>query len=350
MNVKLRRPLLIPLVPLYGAGVALRNWFFDRGMCESVEVGAPVISIGNIDAGGTGKTPFVEFVARKLALMGRRVAIVSRGYGRVTKGLVVASDGTPIDVQAAAVGDEPAQMASKLSGVRVVVDEDRVRGARHAVSVLGADVVVLDDGFQHRSLRRTIDLVLIPASKAIEPEWLLPAGNRREPSSALRRATMVAVSQCESDDQFRLAKQVLAVVTDRPVIGLGSRIAAVRRATSKFSIDLPGLKGKSVFAFSGIGTPEAFELTLKTLGIVLRAHAVFADHHEYSLSDLRSIEEQIAKHAPEYVMTTEKDVARLSSGKGPAKSFLDTIPLYYIEIEQQVIEGEARLNSMLEKI
>lgn len=350
MNVTLRRPLLIPLVPLYVAGVALRNWFFDRGIFRSTDVGVPVISIGNIDAGGTGKTPLVELIVRKLASKGRKVAIVSRGYRRATKGLLVVNDGSPVAVQSSAVGDEPAQMASKLQGVTVVVDEDRVRGAHHAVSKLHADVVVLDDGFQHRALRRAVDIVLIPADKAIEPEWSLPAGNRREPIGSLQRATMVALSRCDNRDHFLAAKRAIATRTQKPIIGLSTRISAVRRATTKFSIDISGLRGKTVVAFSGIGTPEAFGRTLQSLGIELKAHTVFPDHHDYSESDLHSIAGLVAKHAADYVLTTEKDVMRLSSGGGHEGGFIEKTPLFYVEIEQQVIEGEAELNSVLDMI
>jgi tetraacyldisaccharide 4'-kinase len=157
------RPYLVPLVPFYAAGMVVRNWLFDMGFLRATQVDVPVISVGNLDAGGAGKTPLVEFLARTLAAKGRKVAIVSRGYGRTTSGMVVVSNGFVICAEASASGDEPAQMAAKLSGVRVVVDEVRSRGAQYAVSKLGADVIVLDDGFQHRYLRRNVDIVVIPA-------------------------------------------------------------------------------------------------------------------------------------------------------------------------------------------
>lgn len=350
MSVNLVRPYFVPLVPFYAAGVVVRNLFFDIGLLPKTQVGVPVISVGNLDAGGSGKTPLVEYIARRLALKGRKVAIISRGYGRTTRGMIVVSNGTVLCAEASASGDEPAQMASKLSGVRVVVDEVRARGARYAVSKLGADVIVLDDGFQHRHLHRNADIVVIPANKAIDAGWMLPAGNRREPIGSLQRATLLAVSRCESIEHFHAAKRSLGGWTKKPVIGLTTKVSAVRRATTKFSLDLPGLRGKSAIAFSGIGDPASFERTASSLGILLKTHLVFPDHHEFKMSELRALEDSLKAHAADYLLTTEKDVARLSSASEERKQFLERTPSFFVEIEQQVLEGEATLIEILDHI
>lgn len=350
MSVTLVRPYLVPLVPFYAAGMFVRNWFFDKGLLRSTKVSVPVLSVGNLDSGGAGKTPFVEFLARRLALKGRKVAIISRGYRRTTTGLVVVSNGSVICADASASGDEPAQMAAKLTGVRVVVDEVRSRGAQYAVSKLGADMIVLDDGFQHRYLHRDVDIVVVPANRAANAGWLLPAGNGRESLSSLNRATLVAVSRCENIDHFNAAKRALGKWVMKPVIGLTTRISAVRRATTRFSVDLAGLKGKSAIAFSGIGDPASFEWTLSTLGVVLKLHTVFSDHHDFSISDLRALEDSLKAQSADYLLTTEKDVARLSSAGGEGKLFLERTPSFYVEIEQQILDGEAALNDVLDGI
>lgn len=350
MSVTIARPYLVPLVPFYAAGMMVRNWLFDMGLLRAAQVDVPVISVGNLDAGGAGKTPFVEFLARTLAAKGRKVAIVSRGYGRTTKGMVVVSNGFVICAEASASGDEPAQMAAKLSGVRVVVDEVRSRGARYAVSKLGADVIVLDDGFQHRHLRRNVDIVVVPADRAVNPGWMLPAGNRREPLGSLRRATLLAVSRCESIDQFHAAKRALGTWSKKPIIGLTTKVSAVRRATTSFSVDLAGLKGKSAIAFSGIGDPGSFEKTISTLGVQLKSHSVFPDHHEFGISELNSLDDSLKAHTADFLLTTEKDVVRLSLADSEGKRFLERTPTFYVEIEQQIIEGEHLLNKVLDGI
>jgi tetraacyldisaccharide 4'-kinase len=327
--------------------MVVRNWLFDMGFLRATQVDVPVISVGNLDAGGAGKTPLVEFLARTLAAKGRKVAIVSRGYGRTTSGMVVVSNGFVICAEASASGDEPAQMAAKLSGVRVVVDEVRSRGAQYAVSKLGADVIVLDDGFQHRYLRRNVDIVVIPADRAVDPGWMLPAGNRREPLSSLERATLVAVSRCASVDQFQAAKRAVGTWSKKPIIGLSTKVSAVRRATTRFSVDLAGLKGKSAIAFSGIGDPASFEKTVSTLGVQLKSHNVFPDHHEFGISELRSLEDSLKVQSADFLLTTEKDVVRLSSADSEGKRFLERTPSFYVEIEQHILDGEALLNEAL---
>ncbi len=346
MNSK--RPFLLPFVPLYGAGVATRNWFFDKGVFKVSRVSVPVVSVGNVETGGVGKTPFVELLAGKLSQKGRRVAVISRGYKRQSHGTVVVSNGSVLSANASESGDEAAQMASKLQGVIVVVDELRVRGAEYAVKELGADVVILDDGFQHRALHRDVDVVVVPAKRVLDPGWLLPAGNRREPMSSLNRATVVAISRCANVEQFQNAREAVGRWTEQHVIGLTTKVSAFRRATSRFSLDLAGLKGKSVVAFSGVGNPQSFEQTITSLGLDLKKHAVFPDHHEFTVAELQDLESSVPKLGADYLVTTEKDIARLGSGHEERRRFVEQSPLFFIEIEQQVLDAESVLNEIID--
>lgn len=350
MSVKTTRPLLLPFSYLFGAGVVIRNWFFENRILRSQSVGVPVISVGNISAGGVGKTPFVELLVRKLIHRGRKVAVVSRGYKRATSGMLVVSNGTVRCAEASESGDEPAQMAAKLDGAVVIVDEQRVRGARYAVRTFGANVVVLDDGFQHRYILRETDIVILSTGEIGNPGWMLPAGNRREPLSSLRRASLIAVSRCESAQQFEEARRILKRWTDRPAIGLGTKVSAFRQASTRFSVDLGGLKGKSVMAFSGIGNPGSFETTLQSIGLEVRKHLAFSDHHAYDASELVELEKVSRALGVDFLVTTEKDVARLAMTNVAHKAFLEGASLYYVEIEQTIVEGEPLLNELLDRI
>ena len=343
------RPLLLPLSYVFGAGVVLRNWFFDTGVLRSLPVAVPVISVGNIESGGVGKTPFVELLVKKLMHKGRKVAVVSRGYKRSSSGTVVVSNGSVQCAEASESGDEPAQMASKLIGSVVIVDEQRVRGAQYAIEKFGVSIIILDDGFQHRYLRRDADIVILSVEDIQEPGWMLPAGNRREPLSSLRRASMIAISRCESIEQFERAHAVVQGWTDKPVIGLTTKVSAFRRASSRFSVDLAGLKGKSALAFSGIGNPHSFEKTLRSVGLEVKKHAIFSDHHSYSDNELMELENGVRELNVDFLVTTEKDVARFNSGDTGRMSFLERMPLFYAEIEQTVMRGESALNEMIDR-
>jgi tetraacyldisaccharide 4'-kinase len=343
------RELLLPFSLIYAAGVALRNWLFDIGIRKVHTVGVPVISVGNLSAGGVGKTPFVELLARRLTAEGRKVAIVSRGYKREGTGTVVVSNGRVVCADADLAGDEPAQLAEKLKGVVVIVDERRVSGAQYAIRQFGADLILLDDGFQHRSIHRDLDIVLLSAAEGSLAEHLLPAGDRREPFRSLRRANLIVLSHCADEIQFhRLAERIRTRI-DKPVMGVRVKARAVRRATTKFSIDLNGVKAKRVVAFSGIGSPGSFEETLRLLELQVDEHLKFADHHRYEPEDLKLIEEAAHRAGADYLVTTEKDLARLRGSSAKAGDFLQRNPIYFVEIEEEIVAGGQHLTEALEK-
>ncbi len=350
LSVNIVRPLLLPLSFVYGAGVALRNWFFEMGLLSTRSVDVPVISVGNLSVGGVGKTPLVELLAKRLTQKGKKVAVISRGYKRKTSGTVVVSNGVTKCAEATDAGDEPAQMASKLTGVVVVVDEQRVRGALYAIRKFGVNVIILDDGFQHRYLRRDVDIVVLPKAEVADPGWMLPGGNRREPMSSLARATLIAISRCDSTEQYLQTRASLRRWTDKKTIGLATKVSSFRRANTGFSVDLAGLKGKSAVAFSGIGSPDAFHETLRSLGLNLKSHAVFSDHHPYSERELMGLEEAVRESGADFLVTTEKDVARINTGETNRKSFLERAPLFYIEIEQTVPQEESTLNEIMDRL
>ena len=344
------RALLLPLSYIYGAGVSLRNLLFDIGVLKTRSVGIPVISVGNISVGGTGKTPFVELLVRRLTQRGRKVAVVSRGYRRESSGTVVVSNGTVRCAEADAAGDEPAQMAEKLAGVVVVVDELRVRGAQYARDHFGVDIIVLDDGFQHRYLKRDLDIVVVSAAELVSHNWLVPAGNRRESLGAVRRADLLVVSRVASKDHWLSLEGPLHARFHRPAVGVRVRPSGFKKAVSGFSLDLKSLSGKRVVAFSGIGTPEGFEETMRSLQLEVVKHFRFPDHHRFSVNDLKAVKMTFHGSGADYLVTTEKDSVRLRGSTSRAREFMEQTPLFYVEIEHEIIGGEEHLTKALERI
>jgi tetraacyldisaccharide 4'-kinase len=304
---------LVPLSWAYGAAVAARNALYDAGMFAVTRVGTPVISVGNITAGGTGKTPLVEAIVGILLRAGARPAVLSRGYRRTTTGTLTVSDGAGVLADPDAAGDEPAQIARKFPGCVVVVDEDRVRGARELGRRYRPDAIVLDDGFQHRALGRDLDIVVLGA----ERERLLPAGNGREPERSLRRADLVVLGA---------GRDIV------PTAAAGKPTARMRYDVERFSGSVPGttverqeLAAGRFVAFCGIGNPGSFRATLAGQGLDPAAFLEFRDHHRYDADDLDRIDAARRRSGAGYVVTTEKDAARLAGPSMPAAPFAGSL-------------------------
>lgn len=311
------RGLLAPLSWLYGAAVAVRNACYDRGILGSTPVGTPVISVGNIAAGGTGKTPVVEAVVGVLLGAGLKPAVLSRGYRRTTRGTLAVSDGTTLLADADASGDEPAQIARKFRGCAVAVDEDRVRGAKFLEARYRPDAIVLDDGFQHRSLARDLDIVVLSGRTPA----LLPAGNGREPERSLRRAGLIVLNgdgtvlprAAAATPHVRMRYDVTRFVRRAVASGDGTEIDATEVARGGF------------VAFCGIGNPGAFRSTLAGRGLAPAAFIAFPDHRRYDAADLGAIASAARRAGAAYVLTTEKDAARLTGPAVPAAPFAESL-------------------------
>jgi tetraacyldisaccharide 4'-kinase len=295
--------------------MSVRNLLFDAGILNIHRMEVPVISVGNIAVGGTGKTPMVEYIAGHLKDRGLRVAVLSRGYGRMSTGYQVVSNGYQRCAEAITAGDEPAQMADTLQGVVVAVDENRVHGARQLLQDFRPEVIILDDGFQHRSLGRALDLLLMRASDILGKRRLLPAGYLREPLTGLRRADLVGVSGWQDEEAFSRAVSVIQNRTSKPVIGYSLRPQKLRRLLTGDVVSNSG-GDKPVAAFSGIARPEGFEHTLKTFGIDVAVHVAVPDHYWYRPEDLHSLARKAGDSGARSLVTTQKDAVRLLSVQG----------------------------------
>ncbi|RPI05499.1 MAG: tetraacyldisaccharide 4'-kinase [Ignavibacteriae bacterium] len=343
------RKLLLPFSLFYWLGVALRNWFFDRGLLKTQTVTVPVISVGNISAGGAGKTPLVEMLIEKYA-PGRRWSVVSRGYGRKSSGTVVVSDGRGSHASVEASGDEPAQLARKFPDLIVVVDEQRVRGAQKAIE-LGAAVIVLDDGFQHRYLHRDLDLVILSREEILNGDLLLPAGNRREPLSSLNRADVIALSRCtDAEDYHRvyaLGRQHPGFPEKTLSLGLRTKLKMFERFSSHERLDREECENKNVILFSGIGNPKSFEDVLRQANVHVITHVVFPDHHWYTENDIHSLVESRRGADADFIITTEKDSGRMN---GRLKEILDPEPVLIAGIEQEIVSGRQQFEELVKQV
>jgi len=297
---------------VYRGIVAARDAGFRAGVLRSVGIPARVISIGNLAAGGTGKTPLVALVAGHLAAMGRSVAILIRGYGRSARGLAALGPGEEVG-DWRRIGDEPALLRRALPGVPLVIAADRVAAAREAIRRFGADTLVLDDGFQHRWLARDVDVVLLDARRPLDNGHVLPRGLLREPPAALARAHLIVLT---GDDPLadwgatasriapwtRGARAAGAVRVPTCWVDLGSGARAAPEA----------LAGRRALAFAGIARPARFQEMAEALGVEVAAFLPFRDHHAYRGFDVAAIAAAARRHGAEIALTTEKDAVRLA--------------------------------------
>jgi tetraacyldisaccharide 4'-kinase len=271
---------------LYGAAVALRNRLFDNGVLKSFQSPIPVVSVGNLTVGGAGKTPFVDWIVKHYHRQGKRVAIISRGYGRKTKGVILVCDGTFVRVSANEAGDEPLMLAWRNPTAIIVVAEQRADGVRFLLEKFSSclpDVILLDDGFQHRAIARHLNLLVIHAEQNPTDDTLLPLGRLREPIDSIRRADMILLSKVTRYTDLSALLNTLAPFS-KPVVKSRIQIVGLR---SFFSGELVPLGTQAflwtwAFAFSGIGDSKNFIETLQYAGLIVEHQKHFPDHHIYT--------------------------------------------------------------------
>ncbi len=338
------RYLLFPLALLYWGVIFWRNFFYRVGFFVSRRLPCIVISVGNLSLGGTGKTPAVIYLARLLQTNGFRVAVLSRGYQRTTSGTVLVSDGQSCPSDWNTVGDEPYLMALQLSGIPIMVDENRYRGGVSLVQRYNPDIIILDDAFQHRQLERDIDVVLINAQESVRDTKLFPYGRLREPLFHLRRADLIFWTKTN------LAKPPTSLkskINRLPVKNYLSMLSIDPELASRDNIiTSESLAQKTVLALSAVGDPDGFERTLKSAGIDFCHHLRFADHHSYSVKDYKRINQAVRKNGCDCIVTTEKDLVKLIGTK-------DQLPveLYALRIAfSPSAGGEAALLRLVNQI
>lgn len=286
-----RSKLLLPFTLPYYFGVFLRNLLYDKGIKKPKKLPVPVISVGNLSVGGTGKTSFVIYLAN--LLKEKRVCILLRGYKRKSKGVLLVSEYGEILTDWEKAGDEAYLLAKLLPNASVVVSEDRYEGGVFAIKRLNPELIILDDGFQHRKLHRDLDILLLK-KKDLE-DYLLPYGNLREPLSALKRADLLILSYQEVEPfEFN---------SEKPTFKMQREFDSVLNSNFE-EIPIEHLKEKEVIAFSGLGDNEQFLKTLKKLGFKVKEFLSFPDHYDYK---------EFRPKKEETYLTTPKDLIKLQN-------------------------------------
>jgi tetraacyldisaccharide 4'-kinase len=304
--------LLLPLAPLYRGAVMARIGAYGRGWLASSRLRAPVISVGNLTFGGTGKTPMVIALVRDLVRRGRHPAVLTRGYGRAVADPVVLVGPEP-KATVSTAGDEPLELASRLPGVPVVVDADRIRGGIEALT-RGADILVLDDGFQHLRLDRDLDLLLVDAGDPWGGGRMPPMGRLREPLSGMARADAVVVTKVPADPEpilVEVRRVVAEHALDLPVLAARLEPTAVRRGDGVAGPEV--LAGTRVLAVAGLGRPEGFADLLRAAGAEIVDTRWFADHHPFTEAEIDAAVDA-ARAAGAVVVTTAKDSVKMPTG------------------------------------
>ncbi len=322
------RAVLRLMTPAYRASVVGRNLLFDVGLKQVHHSAVPVVSVGNITTGGTGKTPVVAWVSEWFRSHETRVCLVSRGYRALQAG-----------------GNDELRVLEQLcQGVPHIQDQDRVAAAREAVEKHGAEVVVLDDGFQHRRLHRDVDIVLIDATNPWGYGHLLPRGLMREPRSALKRADIVVLTRVDQVDRESLneLRREVQQSTNAPLAEVAFRPTQLRSLNGE-TASVKSLVSEQVLAFCGIGNPEGFRRTLVDMGLSVHSDAfvTFADHHHYTQSEVALLVEQARERGVTTLVTTQKDLVKID----PAWS--STLPVWAVVIGAEVVTEREALESVL---
>lgn len=316
---------------------------YDKGVFEVFDAPVRVISVGNITTGGTGKTPLVAYIAGILADRGEKVCILTRGYGRIgAKNRVLVTDGEKILSDAEHSGDEPFELANKLIGKAIIIaDADRVAAASWARRKFGVTAFLLDDGFQHRQVRRALDIVCIDATDDFKRAKMLPDGRLREPLSGLRRAGAVVITRANLVDNIETLKAEIAEINLQvPVFVAKNKISNIVELAEfqvKAKSKQPNFQEKKAFAFCGIGNSETFFDQLLQEKINVTGTIAFRDHHIYTQSDVGRIEKRARETSAAILLTTAKDAVKLSS-------FRFEIPCFVVEIEIFIDNADAFKN------
>lgn len=340
---------------LYGWGVTRKYRLFQQHLEKQIHVDAAVISLGNITVGGTGKTPMACFIARRLQQCGYRTVLLNRGYcSKVENDTTVMSDGSHVFLTAADGGDEAYLMARSLPGIPIIVGRKRVCSAQRAVTDFQAQVILLDDGFQHWQLARDLDIVLIDAANPFGNGRVLPRGILREPLVQLNRAGLCIITkadQCCHRDMVTLYDTIRRY---NPQVPIAEAVHQAKWCISfhhwnamnwnaKSEKCLP--KGTSVIAVSALGNPASFEHTVTVVGYHMVNSIRYDDHHQYTDADMDTMAMQAAQ-ADAVLITTEKDAVKLPAAYIEKKN----IPFYVLGIEIEIIKGNEVVNTVLRHV
>jgi tetraacyldisaccharide 4'-kinase len=328
----------------YAGAIGLRNRYYDRSAGAVKAVKVPVISVGNLTMGGTGKTPMVAWLAQEMLQRGRTPVIVSRGYRAKPQ---KTSAGQKRATAEPALNDEGQELQWRLPGVAHVQNPDRVQGAQVAIDLHGADVIVLDDGFQHRRLHRDLNIVLIDATQPFGYDRVFPRGTLREPVTALRRADVVIVTRSDQVDEATLAHiRQRATPLCPHAVWSHARHQATHLANAEQQAPIETLRSSRVAAFCAIGRPDAFRQTLEDCGQPLVGFREFHDHHTFREDDFASLAKWAQSLAADALVCTQKDFVKIDP------TFFTAMPVWSLAIELTFaeVDQQEEISQRLDKL
>ena len=354
-GIRLLLSLLKGVSFVFAGVVSVRYFLYRTGIMRRYPLGIQVISIGNVTAGGTGKTPVTEIFARTLAAEGRKVAILSRGYRRkeapwwqrvftqVIEPPLVVSDGKRVLLDSATGGDEPYMLASNLPGVAVVVDRNRVKAGRYAIKRLGCDTIILDDGFQYQKLKHSVEVVLVDSTNPFGNGNMLPRGILREPAGNLKRADIIFLTKCRGDVSG-VKREIRKYNDTADIVACNHAPKVLKDVWSRQEYPLSWLEGKKLCTLSGIASPKGFENSLRGLGAKVVWCDRYADHHRYDSSEVLYALNRTADMGADALVTTEKDAVRFPR--------LETTPVrcLYLRIAIEILEGAESFTQIINRI
>ncbi len=346
---------------IFSGLVQLRFFLYNKRVLRDQPLGCLVVVVGNLTVGGTGKTPVVEKFARSLHERGRKVAILSRGYGSKKEPLYrrflrwithrkapppkIVSDGENILLDSHVAGDEPFMLARNLPGVVVLVDTNRVQAGEYAIRHFGADTLLLDDGFQYLPLRGQLNLLMVDKNNPFGNRNLLPRGILREPVKHLQRASYVFLTKSDGVPDPELEELIQQYKPGTELIECTHQPKYIQSVFTDETHELEWLRGKRVAAFSGIATPESFEGFLKRLGAQIVFNRRFLDHHRFTPWEIEHYFDQANEAQVDLVITTEKDAVRVKEDWTPEQA-----PFFFLRLEVEILRGVKDFDEAVSRI
>lgn len=336
------KSFLKPLSFLYDQIVGVKNSLYDRGLVGVYKAPVPVVSIGNLTVGGTGKTPVTDFCLKALVAQGKKVAVISRSYR------AGASAPCLVDVQrsdaAQFFGDEPVLLAQRNPEVSVFVGPSKWQTARFAATEDKFDIFIVDDGFQHRRLHRDLNIVILDATEVLPNYAVLPEGRARESWHNLNRADLIVITKCNlaSDDEFKALSERLP--PQKEVLFFGYEIKSLVNAADQSLRAVAETQGKNFFLVSAIARPDVFEKMMGEVGTISKKSLHYRDHHQYTSEDVRHIQEEFKKSHADYLVATEKDIVKLRG------LFANPEILWGAALEVQELSQKGRLHEVIRQI
>jgi tetraacyldisaccharide 4'-kinase len=322
------------LAALYGLGARMRRALYAGSILRARRLPAPVVSVGNLTVGGTGKTPVTAFLARFFKEQGKKVAILSRGYGGQNPAVTCISDGKALYRKPPEVGEEAYWLARSLPGAAVFTGARRYAAGEAAWEQVRPDLFLLDDGFQHLQLHRDLDIVLLDAAAPFGNGFLLPRGSLREPPAALAAAQVLILTRYREERDRRTLGELDDAFPGKTLLTAAIAPSLARLFPAGRTEAPAALSGQALFAFAGLARPEVFRLTLEDLGVRLLGFTAFPDHYPYDQASLAALVREAAAAGAAALVTTAKDWARLG------ESWEAALPLWVLEVEAQLDRPE----------